>query len=58
MTKEEIEELVSKLPDVEYTTFLNPVHDTGRDRYCYIVYRDWERQKWNGICNYFRAKGK
>ena len=40
MTKEEIEELVSKLPDVEYTTFLNPVHDTERGRYCYIVYKE------------------
>ena len=40
MTKEEIKELVSKLPDVEYTTFLNPVHGTERDRYCYIVYKE------------------
>jgi len=40
MTKEEIKELVSKLPDVEYTGFPNPIHGAERDRYCYIVYKE------------------
>ena len=40
MTKEEIKELVSKLPNVEYTFFLNPIHRTGRDKYSYIVYKE------------------
>lgn len=40
MTKEEIEDLVSKLPAVEYTTFPNPIHNAERDRYCYIVYKE------------------
>ena len=40
MTKEEIKELVSKLPDVEDAGFSNPIHGAERDRYCYIVYRE------------------
>ena len=40
MTKEEIKELVSKLPDVDYASFPNPIHGAERDRYCYIVYKE------------------
>ena len=40
MTKEEIKELVSKLPDVEDAGFSNPIHGAERDSYCYIVYKE------------------
>ena len=40
MTKEDIKELVSKLPDVEDAGFSNPIHGAERDRYCYIVYKE------------------
>ena len=40
MTKEEIKELVSKLPDVDYASFPNPIHGAEVDKYCYIVYKE------------------
>lgn len=40
MTKEEIKELVSNLPELDYASFPNPIHGAERDRYCYIVYKE------------------
>ena len=40
MTKEEIKELVSNLPDVEDAGFPNPIHGAEVDKYCYIVYKE------------------
>jgi hypothetical protein len=40
MTKEDIKELVSKVPELDYASFPNPIHGAERDRYCYIVYKE------------------
>lgn len=40
MTKEDIKELVSKVPELDYAGFPNPIHGAERDRYCYIVYKE------------------
>lgn len=39
MTSKEIEELISKIPEVDALPFANPIHMLRRDRYCYIVYK-------------------
>jgi len=40
MTKEDIKELVSKIPELDYSYFPNPIHGAEVDRYCYIVYKE------------------
>jgi hypothetical protein len=40
MTKEDIKELVSKVPELDYASFPNPIHGAEVDKYCYIVYKE------------------
>ena len=40
MTKEDIKELVSKVPELDYASFHNPIHGAEVDKYCYIVYKE------------------
>lgn len=45
MTSKEIEELISKIPEVDTLSFANPIHVLGQDRYCYIVYKEGLKTK-------------